>query len=192
MVCMPQQRTRRSTPVDPRRRRPRPRPPHRRRHTPEVSGLERRELMTVVPKQATVLVVPQYLPPNGQNIPVTFTGTLASTRSATPVGFFHVTDEYRRYEPFGNVALTPLGASDGYYRFGFKFTVSFPAQRSTNTPDGRHYYVLLGAQDQDNTDGRTVAVLVPKTYPPPQLAQAVQYGQSVVTGPRAAAAARRR
>jgi hypothetical protein len=151
-------------------------PPGRRR-TPELLALERRELQTIIFKQTPTLVSPRVLPPNGKNLPVVFTGVVASTRPQTPTGFFHVTDEYRQYEPFGSVALTPVGLYNGNYGYSFRFTVRFPASRSTNTADGRHYYVMIGAKDQDNANGRTVAVLVPKTYPPPV------HGQAVVAGP---------
>ena len=154
--------------------------PPRRRRTPELLTLERRELLTIVPKQSTIFVSPNILPPTGQVLPVTFSGVVASTLPQTPIGFFHVTDEYRQYEPHGSVTLTPLGPSFGYYKFAFRFVVDFPTNRSTNTADGRHYYVLLGAQDANDTNGETVAVLVPKTYPPPT------YGQTVVAGPKAA------
>jgi hypothetical protein len=151
--------------------------PPRRCRTPELMTLERRELLTVVPKQFLILVSPAVLPPTGQSLPVTISGAIASTRPRTPIGFFHVTDEYRQYEPHGSLTLTPIGPHNGYYDFQFQLTLNFPAKRSTNTPDGRHFYVLIGVQDQDNTDGRTVGVFVPKTYPPPQ------YGKAVVTGP---------
>jgi hypothetical protein len=156
--------------------RQRVRPP-RRRQAPELMALERRELLTVVPKQFPVFVSPAVLPPDNKIHVVTFAGDVVSTRPQVPTGFFQVTDEYRQYEPSGPVALTAIGQNKGYYDFQFKFTLNFPAQRSTNTPDGRHFYVLIGARDGDNTDGRTVGVFVPKTYPPPQT------GKPVVAGP---------
>lgn len=159
-----------------------PRPPRRRprRHAPEVFGLERRELMTVVPRQAVIHVRPGVVPPTGGCVPVVFSGSIASTRPQLPEGYFHVTDQYRRYEPFGPVALTPLGPSGGYYRFDFRFTIAFPTQRSANV-GGRHYSMLIGAEDHDNSDGRTVTVFVPPTYPPPG---PIVHGQAVVAGPR--------
>ena len=116
-----------------------------------------------------ITVVPQVLPPtsNGRFVPVTFFGQVKGTRPAA-TGYFHVTDEYRRVEPSGDVTLTPAGKSLGFYVFDFRFTVDLQAKRSTNTPDGRHYDVLVGAADADNSDGKTVTVLVPKVYPPPK------------------------
>jgi hypothetical protein len=155
--------------------------PPRRRQAPELLALERRELLTVVPKQFPLFVSPSVLPPDNKFHTVSFTGAVASTRPQVPTGFFQVTDEYRQYEPAGPVALTPIGQHKGFYDFQFKFTLTFPAQRSTNTPDGRHFDVLIGARDGDNTDGRTVAVFVPKTYPPPQTGKPIVAGPTVKT-----------
>jgi hypothetical protein len=144
-----------------------------RRWAPEVSALEGRALQTVVVVKSSLAVVPQILPPtaSGRPIPVTVSGLILETRpDETPTGFFHVTDEYRRYEPHGTLALIPAGKyfTTSYHQFAFRLNLRLPTNRSTNTLDGRHYDILVGATGKDNTDGQTVEALVPKTFPPPQ------------------------
>jgi hypothetical protein len=152
----------------------------RRRWTPEMTGLERRDMATVIVPPNQVFVHPGLLPPtNGQFVPVLVYGKIFDTRPQTPSGFFHVTDEYRRVEPFGTFSLVPAGKLGAAFAFSFQFTLNLQAKRSTNTPDGRHYDVLVGATDVDGNGGRTVEVLVPKVFPPPHL------GKSTVAGPRA-------
>lgn len=138
-----------------------------RRRVPEVPGLELRELMTIVRPQITVAAIPPILPPTGGTALVTVVGQIASTRENVHDGFYRVTDEYRRVEPFGDIALTPLGPSGGYYRFGFEFKVPLQAQSKSDTASGgRQYFLLVGATDQDNTEGQTITVFVPTTRPP--------------------------
>jgi len=123
---------------------------------------------------SVVKVNPGILPPSasGRAVPVEVFGTIASTHTSPPKGFFFVTDEYRAVEPGGRVALSPYPVSvqkigpTTLYSFGFSFSVSLQAKRSTSTPDGRHYNVFVGGTDAEGSDGRTVSVLVPKVYPP--------------------------
>jgi hypothetical protein len=139
----------------------------RRRYKPEVAGLESRALMSVNVDWTSVNVAPQIIPntPDGRQVPVAVAGIIATNHPETPKGLFFVTDEYRADEPRGPVALTPLGKSkQGLYQYGFVFQISLQAKRSTNTPDGRHYNLFVGATDRDGTAGRTVTVLVPKNF----------------------------
>lgn len=134
----------------------------------EITPLETRALQTIIPSKSVVLVHPALLPAtDGKFLPVHIYGSLATTRSTTPQGFFFVTDEYRAVEPHGNLLLTPVGIKDGFYHYTFDFNLFLQAKRSTNTPDGRHYYAFIGAKDRDDTDGRTVGIFVPKTLPKP-------------------------
>jgi hypothetical protein len=146
----------------------------RRRWVPGVGGLEDRtlqaQILPVVFLRPTVLVHPALLPPSrsGVALPVTVTGQVLDQRPGeTPVGFFHVTDEYRRYEPFGVLKFTPAGkfASTNFSLFKFQLQLNLPTNRSTSTPDGRHYDISLGAIGHDNTDSLTKAVYVPKVFP---------------------------
>lgn len=142
----------------------------RRRHaTIEVSRLETREHMTVSAALSSVLVNPGVLRPttSGRAETVTISGVVATNRTENPGGFYFVTDEYRAYEPRGPVALTPIATKYGFHLFSYSFTIRFPTQRSTRTPDGRHFDLFVGATDRDGTAGKTVEILVPKTYPPP-------------------------
>jgi hypothetical protein len=139
--------------------------PHR--HALEVMVLERRELQAVIESITTVHVHPGLLhnTPNGQFIPVAIFGDIATTRVENPAGFWFVTDEYRRVEPQGTMTLTPAGKFKGFPIEAFSFTIELQARRSTNTPDGRHYDIFVGATDSDGAGGKTVAVYVPKTFP---------------------------
>ena len=130
-----------------------------------LDHLESRELQAVISGQSALVVHPALLPNTGRYVNVRFFGALATNSNAYPEGFFVVTDEYRRVEPHGNVALTPLPTKNGLHRYAFDFTIPLQASRSTGTADGRHYNIFVGAKDPDNTDGRTVSVYVPKQLP---------------------------
>ena len=161
------------TTAERRRRRPR-------RWTPEVTALESRALLTINGGLEVVAVHPAVLRPtsSGRAESVAVAGMIATNHPVRPAGFFFVTDEYRQYEPRVPVALSqnPVDFKKGWYYFSFSFTVKFPTKRSTNTPDGRHFNLFVGATDKDGTDGKTVRVLVPKvfpnTFPPPKPAAA--------------------
>ena len=62
----------------------------------------------------------------------------------------------------------PPTPSFNFYVSTFDFTIYLQAKRSTKTMDGRHYDLFVGAKDTDNTDGKTVAIYVPKVYTPPK------------------------
>src|SRR5690348_8714860 len=65
----------------------------------EVTSLEGRQLFVI--NKITAVAVPNLLvPPNGQFVPVTLTGMIGTTLLVVPKAFFHVTDQYRRHEPF--------------------------------------------------------------------------------------------
>ena len=143
-----------------------------RRFAPEVAALETRTLQTVNDGLTKVWVHPGVLPPtsSGHPIPVHVYGTISSNVPKVPRGYFFVTDEYRSFEPSGPVALKLVGSKTYgkmvWYDYGYSFEVDFPTKRSTNTPDGRHYSLFVGAEDSDGNGGLTVQVLVPKTYRP--------------------------
>lgn len=137
--------------------------------TLEVTTLERRDLMAVNGGLVDYTVTPQIVPnlKGGPQVPVLVQGTLDSTHPQAPSGLYFTTDEYRADEPRGSMPLVPLGPDPVYkgnYKFAFRFTFTVQAQRSTNTYDGRHYYLFVGATDYDGTGGKEVAILVPKDY----------------------------
>jgi hypothetical protein len=170
-------------------------PPGRRRAardlTPQVSALESRALQTVVGTLTSVKVTPQILPPtvHPNYVDVNVTGAVAVNHIGSPAGLFLVTDEYRVDEPRGPVALSAqpvltreIGKFTFYY-YAFSFDLHLSTQRSTKTPDGRHYNLFVGAKDSDGTGGKIVTILVPKTYPPrvvitPPTAKAKTTGKS--------------
>ena len=136
--------------------------------TPSVVPLEGRVLQALITSRWSVNVHPAVLPPtDGDFLPIHIYGQVASTRPQTPLGFFFVTDEYRTDEPSGPITLGPTTQSFNYYLSSFDFTIYLQAKRSTKTMDGRHYDLFIGAKDMDNTDGKTVAIYVPKVYTPP-------------------------
>ena len=147
--------------------------PRLRRFAPEVAALETRELQTVNGTLTKVFVHPAVLKPgsSGQVQSVHIYGTISSNHAQTPIGLFFVTDEYRTFEPAGAITLRPAGGKTYgktvWYDYVYSFNINFPTKRSTNTADGRHYDLFVGARDGDGTGGLTVEVLVPKTYHAP-------------------------
>jgi hypothetical protein len=114
----------------------------------------------------TGVAVPSLLvPPNGQFMPVVVSGQITSTGAEAPRAFFQVTDEYRRDEPRGHLTLVKTAPST----YSYSFQIFLQAQRSTRVPDGRHYYILVAAGDQDSGNGATIPVLVPKGPVNPQI-----------------------
>lgn len=146
--------------LDPRRGR---RAPRKRTDCPlEVTSLEGRQLLVI--NKITVAAVPNLLvPPDGQFVPVTVKGLIGTTLPVVPKAFFKVTDQYRRDEPFAALTLTPTVQKNV---FSYSVTFRLQAKRSTRFPMGRHYYVLVGAGDNDGGNGVTVPVLVPLNPPP--------------------------
>jgi hypothetical protein len=142
-------------------------------------------LQALITSAWKINVHPGLLPPtNGEYLPVHIYGQIASTRPQTPTGFFFVTDEYRRDEPSGPIALSPAKAYYNYFVSNFDFTIYLQAKRSTKTADGRHYDLFIGAKDSDNTDGKTVAVYVPKVYTPPHTTTAHTHSLAHQTKPK--------
>jgi hypothetical protein len=134
---------------------------------PSVVPLEGRVLQALYVAKWVVNVHPGLLPPTKDAfLPVHVYGQIASTRSESPQAFFFVTDEYRSDEPSGPIKLGPSFPVNNYFESPFDFTFYLQATRSTNTQDGRHYDIFIGAKDKDNTDGKTIAVYVPKAFPP--------------------------
>ena len=134
----------------------------------EVTALEGRQLLTLSPTNIVAKATPHILsPPNGQYVPVTVTGTFnESAADANPTGFFYVTDQYGKIEPFAAFALhqSPTDKST----FTYSFTIELRAQRGSMTYNGRQYDILVGAHDAAGAVGKTIAVWVPKNAVHPQ------------------------
>jgi hypothetical protein len=148
---------------------------------PEVDALENRQLLFV--SQLVVTATPHILsPPNGQYVPVTVSGSLVAPSKSPATGFFHVTDQYGKIEPFGPVTLTPTATNPNL--FTYSFTIHLRAERGSQTRNGRQYDILVGGTDKDNTAFKTIAVLVPKNPVHPQgpaatpAARALHVGQA--------------
>jgi hypothetical protein len=96
-------------------------------------------------------------PPNDKYEPVKISGVIISTRPGPPKANFFVVDEYRRDEPSGRVSLTEVAP----HAFSYSFTIFLQAKNSIHVPDGREYDITVAASDQDNAEGKTIAVVVP-------------------------------
>jgi hypothetical protein len=126
----------------------------RRRIVGEVQRLEDRQLLTFA---VMVTATPQVLsPPNNRVVPVVISGkfTELDRRPPRPDGSppqasFFVVDDYHRIQPKGPIHLTEINS----HNFTFSFTVNLQASRSTNTSNGRHYYVTVAAKDSDGWSG---------------------------------------
>lgn len=130
----------------------------RRRFRPEVLGLESRELLATA--VTSVVANHRFLtPPNNRFVSVEISGAVIETRKkVVPNVRFQVSDEYRRIEPSGPVHLTRIPGANAWT---YKFPVVLQAKRSNQDTAGRHYYVLVGTSDLDNSQGITIPVLVP-------------------------------
>jgi hypothetical protein len=129
----------------------------KRRQRPEFDALEGRAL-TVISTDLTVVANPNVLfPANDKYEPVTISGHIISTRPGPPKAAFFVVDEYRRDEPSGRVPLTQVTSNTYFY----SFTIHLQAKNSIHIPDGRQYDITVAASDQDNAEGKTIAVVVP-------------------------------
>jgi hypothetical protein len=112
------------------------------------------------------------VPPNGRYVPETVSGQVVADSPKVPVGFFTVTDEYRRDEPRGffvpqnGVPFINNGTTDGTL-YSFSVTFFLQAQRSTNVADGRHYDILVGVRTPQNVFSKTLPVIVPRGPLPP-------------------------
>ena len=98
----------------------------------------------LTPPQVTVIVHGGTIwPPNGQMVPVTFTGTVTDDG---PLGVvtFEIQDEYGRTQPSGNVTLM-----DGH----FTITVLLEASRLGTDRDGRLYVLIVRAADEAGNRG---------------------------------------
>jgi hypothetical protein len=145
---------------------------------PAVGTLEGRCMPVVAGNLSVVNVSPPFLTPTSSPNyeQVTISGALAVNHDVAPVGKFFVTDEYRADEPRGNLTIFPnsiLTRQVGTFTFDyfpFTFTLNLSTQRSTKTPDGRHYYLFVGGTDADGTGGRIVDILSPKVVPHPRAA----------------------
>ena len=129
----------------------------RRSFRPNLGRLERRELPATT--VSVLIAAPGYLnPPNNRFVTVKVYGNvIESSPKATPQAIYQVTDEYRRTEPGGRVALTKVTPTV----YAFSFSVVLQARRAQTDLNGRHYYIEVGSQDTQNAGGRTIAILVP-------------------------------
>jgi hypothetical protein len=130
---------------------------NRRRFQPAVSALETRELAATA--VSSLIVTPAILAPaNNRYRKVRISGTvIESNAKATPGAAFHVIDEYRLIQPSGRVKLTKTQPTV----YTFSFTVTLQAQRAGSDPNGRLYNVIVGAQDDQGSQGLAVSALVP-------------------------------
>jgi hypothetical protein len=93
-------------------------------------------------------------PPNGEMVPVVFSGSAVDTGSGLDTLTYTMIDEYGEFSSAG--AITP--ESTGV----FSFTLSLEADRDGNDPDYRIYTVTVTAVDMvGNTTEKTVTVMVP-------------------------------
>ena len=138
-----------------------------RRLAPEVSPLEGRTLQAVNAGQGFLKADPPVLAPSGRYVTVAVTGQIGFNHLNPPNAFFFVTDEYRSDEPHGTgIPLTFVETNKKNWDiYSYSFTIQLQAKRSTRTPDGRHYDLFVGASDNDDTDGLTLQIFVPKVYP---------------------------
>jgi hypothetical protein len=129
---------------------------HHSRRRPEFDALEGRALTAIY--GLSVAANPNVLfPPNDKYEPVTISGFVGSSRPGPPRAVFFVVDEYRRDEPSGRVTLTPVSS----HTYHFSVTFHLQAKNSIHIPDGRQYDITVAVTDQDNAEGKTIAVVVP-------------------------------
>ena len=128
---------------------------------PTLDGLEDRKLLTVDPGKIVVTATPRFLsPPNGQFVPVTVLGSFTITNPDAAKGFFYVTDQYGKDQPFGPLVLTESPTNPHLATFSVTFFLQ--AERGSMTSNGRQYDILVGAKDSAGAAGKTIAVNVPK------------------------------
>lgn len=100
------------------------------------------------PPVITVSASPETLwPPNGQRVTVTVLGTITDEPGGLGVSsaVYQVIDEYGQIQPSGDLTL----GADGSYAF----TVALEASRRGNDQDGRHYTIVVSAQDNLGNPG---------------------------------------
>jgi hypothetical protein len=136
----------------------------RRRQRPEVTPLEPRWLLTVDPGKIVVKAVPKNLAPNGEFVRITVSGSMSITDPKKATGFFNVTDQYGKLEPFGPVTLT-ISPTDPH-TVTYSFPIELQAKIGSMTSNGRQYDILVGAKDAAGAAGKTIAVNVLKDAPP--------------------------
>jgi len=114
-------------------------------------------LLDTTPPTISVAVSPASLwPPNGELVPVTFSGTIIDTGSGVDPNSaaYAVIDEYGKIQPEGAIALG-LGGS-------YSFAVLLQASRLGRDFDGRRYMVTVRANDDaGNVGSKTAVVTVP-------------------------------
>ena len=102
------------------------------------------------PPMITVSANPTTLwPPNGKMVPVTISGTITDLESGVnaSTATFEVKDEYGLIQPSGQI--TTLDATTGSYTF----RIQLQASRNGNDRDGRHYTIIVSAQDMEGNIG---------------------------------------
>jgi hypothetical protein len=109
----------------------------------------------VTPPVITVSATPKTLwPPNGRMVPVTISGTITDAGSGVnaSTATYTVIDEYGLIQPSGH--FTILDANGNY-----AFTIQLQASRNGNDQDGRHYTIIVSAQDNEGNQGSKSAVV---------------------------------
>jgi hypothetical protein len=93
-------------------------------------------------------------PPNGEMVPVVFSGSAVDIGSGLDRLTYTMVDEYGEFGSSGVIMPESTG--------GFSFTLSLKADRDGNDPDDRTYTVTVTAIDMvGNTTEKTVTVKVP-------------------------------
>jgi hypothetical protein len=109
------------------------------------------------PPAVTISATPKSLwPPNGQMMPVTFSGTITEAQTGCSItsAAYVVTDEYGKVQPSGTLALGPGGA--------YSITVSLQASRLGSDLDGRLYTITVGTSNNTGKTGsQSGMVIVP-------------------------------
>jgi hypothetical protein len=110
------------------------------------------------PPVITVAAIPSILwPPNGKMVPIRIAGTITDAGSGVDprTTAYAVEDEYGNVEPRGGpIALGENGS--------YSFTIDLEASRKGNDRDGRHYTIIVSAQDNAGNEGSAAtSVIVP-------------------------------
>jgi hypothetical protein len=93
-------------------------------------------------------------PPNGQMVPVVFSGSAVDTGSGLDTLTYTMVDEYGEFGSAGAITTEPTG--------GFSFTLSLEADRKNDESKDRIYTLTVTAVDMvGNTTEKTVTVRVP-------------------------------
>jgi hypothetical protein len=109
----------------------------------------------VTPPFITVSATPTALwPPNGRMVPVTISGTIKDTKSGVnaSTATYAVFDEYGLIQPSGRITTLDMNGN-------YAFTIRLQASRNGNDQDGRHYTIIVSAQDNEGNQGSNSTVV---------------------------------